>query len=180
MIDKIITDIEQNENLGEDQKKRLITIYQKYRVMKEENVDRQELKKDVDDVLESMFKTAFSYSIPMDFINSPLGKFLFIIKFDIENSIIYSLSDLTILANKSKQMILNDYKKGNLEGIETGKKKRLIVTEEAAFNYITTVGRKPFTPEEAKWRLQMFNKLIREGLSEEKIRLELCKNDITD
>jgi hypothetical protein len=176
MIDKIINDIDKNINFSVEIKKDLNIIYQQYKAMKEGDIDRQELKKRVDDVLENMFNTPFSFSIPMEFINSPVGKILFEIKLDIGNSLMYGFAELTIIADKSKQMICNDYRNGLLEGIETGKKKRVLVYEDAVYKYITTAGRKPITQEEAKWRIQTFNKMNREGFSEEEIRTKMCKN----
>jgi uncharacterized FlgJ-related protein len=174
-MDKIINDIDKMNQLSEEFKKELHIIYQKYKAMNEQAVDRQELKKRVDEILESMFKTAFSFAIPMDFINSPLGRMLFEIKLDIGNTMIYGFAELMIIADKSKQMIFHDYRNGHLVGVETGKKKRVFVTEEAVYEYITTVGRNPFTPEKAKKRIQTFNKMNRDGFSDDEIKTELCK-----
>lgn len=173
MIDKISEDIEQNNQLSEEIKKELYGIYQDYKVMKNFNVNREELKQRVDKILEGMFKTAFSFYIPMDFINSALGHMLFEIKLDIENSKMYGFTELMIIADKSKQMIFNDYHKGKLTGIETGKMKRVLVTEDALFKYITTIGRNTFSPDEARRRIQLFNKMNRDGLSDEEIRTVL-------
>ena len=175
-MDNIINDIDQNNQLSEEQKKELQIIYQKFKSMDEQDFDGQDLKKRVDELLEGMFKTAFSFSIPMDFINSPIGRMLFEIKLDIGNTMMYGFAELMIIADKSKQMIFHDYRNGNLTGIETGKKKRVLVTEDAVYEYITTVGRKPFSPEEAKRRIQIFKKMNREGFSDDEIRDELSKN----
>ena len=129
----------------------------------------------MDLILEKMFKTAFSFTIPMEFINTALGRMLLEIKLDMENTMMYGVSEITIVANKSRQMILNDYRSGKLKGIETGKKKRLLVSEEALLDYLTTVGRNTITLEEAKYRIKLFNKLNQKGLSEDKIRLEMYK-----
>lgn len=174
-MDKIIDDIEKNNYLKDDLKKELRKIYQKYKGGMINEDEKQKLKIRVDEILESIFKTAFSYVIPMEFINSPLGNMLFKIKLDINNNIMYGIPELMIIANKSKQLISHDYHNGNLVAIEAGKNKRILMTEEEVYKYLISVGRNKFTPEEAKKRIQIFNKMNREGFSEDEIRNELLK-----
>lgn len=164
-MDNIINDINKNDYLDDDIKKELIFIYQSY----QDNESGHELKDRVDNVLERIFRTAYTYAVPMDFINSPIGTILFRIKLDIRCSIMYGFSELMILANKSKPAIFKDYHSGTLTGIETGKNKRVLVTEEAAYEYITTVGRNRYSQEEARLRIRTLNKMIRSGASNEDI-----------
>lgn len=167
---KIEEDINLSSKISDILKKNLLDIYEDYKHLPDDSVDKIMLKKKVDEVLESMFKTNYSYSIPMDFIISPLGRMLFEIKLDIENARMYGYAEITIIAGKSKQMISMDHRNGILKGIEIGKKRRVLVTEEALYEYITTVGKRPFSPDEAKKRISQYNELINNGYSEDEIK----------
>lgn len=171
-MDIIIYEIDKSQ-FNDEIKKDLLGIYEGYR--NKDNIEKQNLKRNVEVILEKMFKNAYTFSVPMEFINSSLGRMLFEIKLDIRNSTMYGIAELMILSNKSKQSIFNDYNNGNLEGIEFGKKKRVLVTEEAAFKYITTVGRRTFSPEEARRRIAIFNEMNKEDFNEDEIKEALSK-----
>lgn len=160
-MDKVIESIEVNKYFNDKIKNELVTIYKESQNTLS-GKEKTEIKKRVDDILEEMFRTAYSYSIPMEFINSPIGEYLLRIKLDMTSSIVYGIAELVVLSKKSKAMIFNDYNSGKLVGVESGKR-RLIVTEEAAIDYLTSVGRNPLEPEEAKNRILMFNKMLRQG-----------------
>ena len=167
-MDKILEGIENNIHFSEEIKKELISIYQDTQNSLSQE-EKSELKQRIDYVFERMFKTAYSFSVPMEFINSPIGVFLLKIKLDIGNVIVYGISELVALSKRSKAMIFNDFHSGKLIGMETGNR-RLLVTEEAAYDYLISAGRKPLSPEEAKFRIKLFNKMVRDGYDLDEIK----------
>lgn len=173
-MDKIIENIEKNPYFTDEIKSELISI-RKESQKSLSTEELSELKGRIDTIFEKMFKTVYSFSIPMEFINSPVGEFLLKIKLDMGNVTLYGISELLVLFNRSKAIIFKDYHNGKLHGIESVNK-RLLVTEEAAFNYLTTVGRKPLTPEESRMRIQLFNKMTREGYNLTEIKEKLYYN----
>lgn len=170
-MDKIIKNIEKNPYFTEEIRRELISI----RIESQKSLSSDELsdlKGRIDIILEKMFKTVYSFAIPMEFINSPVGVFLLKIKLDMGNVMVYGISELVVLFNRSKAMIFRDFHNGKLNGIESVNK-RLLVTEEAALDYLTTVGRKALTPEDARDRIQMFNRMLREGYNLTEIKEKL-------
>lgn len=170
-MDKIIENIEKNPYFTEEIRGELVSIWIESQKSLSSN-ELRDLKGRIDIILEKMFKTVYSFSIPMEFINSPVGGFLLKIKLDMGNVMVYGISELVVLFNRSKAMIFRDFHNGKLNGIETVNK-RLLVREEAALDYLTTVGRKTLTPEDAKDRIQLFNRMLREGYNLTEIKEKL-------
>lgn len=163
-MDPIIENIKSNKEITADHKKEIIDIYNEYKKINVKQVDFVKLQERTEKVLKEIFKIPYmGVLIPLDFINSEIGKVLFKIKLEAENltEVIYSVAECAIIADKSKRMILNDIT--NKRFISYKNSGQYYIKENELIKYLTTVGRKTFTEEEAKKRLYLFKQLKDEG-----------------
>ena len=136
-----------------------------------QKADRHEAHSLVSEILEYLFKDKFSssYSIPIEFIESNLGKILFSLKFGLTDAV-YSTAEITIIVDKTRSLISYDKKHNNLKAEKKGR--NIMVYERDLLDYIESKG---FSKNEAKSRLEKYLRLKNSGLSEEEIRKQLKK-----
>lgn len=154
-MDLVIKSI-QELNFDIDIKKELEDIYHLDR--NKNSQSNQLLKNRVEDILERMFKNPYGYMIPMDFINSEIGKLLFGIKLEIYRMDFYGVNECTIIAQKVRSLIVKEMRSGIvLCGQKIGG--HYYVAEEALYRYLTMAGWHPFSEDEARERIRYFKEL---------------------
>lgn len=129
-----------------------------------EQIDRtgQEL---ADEILEYLFKDKFSqsYSIPMEFIEGPVGKVVFSLKLGIAESV-YTTAEIIVIMNITRALISHDLKNGLVMGMKKGR--NIIIYERDLIRYMQS---KKMGKDEIKLRLSLYAELVNKGLGEEKL-----------
>lgn len=133
-----------------------------------DSINRQDTHKLVSELLQYLFKNKFSstYSVPIEFIESDIGKVLFTLKFGLAENI-YFTSSLTAILGVSRNWISKASIQGLLKTSKKGKSKNLIVYERDLVKYMESRG---MSKEEIESRLAQYYKLKSEGLSDEEIK----------
>lgn len=107
-----------------------------------------------DHILKVLFSNPFDFSIPMSFINSPIGEVLFKIKFNLESEAYFTPLEISIIINKTKSLISYDIKNELLVASKHGK--NLVITKSSLINYMNLKG---FTHEMSIKKINSFLKL---------------------
>lgn len=93
----------------------IVDIYEKGTASQKEKEKAARL---VDEVLEDLFKTRFSFAIPKEFMDTELGTLLFIVKYT--NQYYYSSFDMEIIFDKTKSNLYYNRDSGLLNLINRG------------------------------------------------------------
>lgn len=169
-MDKVIKEIKENGQFSETVKSELLSIYDKYLAIKNDLISNAaEEKIALKERTEKFIEETFKFSVPLEFIDSSIGKVLFEIKLDLSYSNMYAGTELVIITQKSKNMINMDFRDGNIQGIGAGTKNRLIVSEDELIRYMVNVGRYKMSLEEARERVAIFKKMQSSGSTDEEI-----------
>lgn len=142
-------------------------LYNKIHKLTKEEKDRSH--KLVREILEGFFKDQFteSYSIPIEFIESEIGRILFSLKFGIAERE-YTASEVTAIMDITRALISHDRKNRNLKSTEKGR--NTFILESELIKYMKS---KYMTDDEINERLSMFAKLKLEGLDNEDIKVKI-------
>lgn len=136
-----------------------------------EIIKQQEAHTLVKEILETFFKTPFSdsFSIPINFIESPLGKMLFGLKFGIPEKA-YTTAEITAIMGKTRSLISHDSKNGLVRSEKKGK--NIIIYENDLIDYMISKG---MSRTEAKKRISLYQQFKEQGydLKDIKDKIEL-------
>lgn len=136
-----------------------------------EHVDRIEAHELVSEILEYLFKDKFStsYSIPIEFIESEIGKVLFTLKYGLAEAV-YTTGEITIILGKTRALISHDVKEGNVRASKKGR--NIIMYERDLIQYMRS---KNMSNDEVQMRLSLYSKLKEKGLNIKEIEIEFKK-----
>lgn len=151
-MDMTLNSIEKLD-FGDDIKKDLASIYHSHR----SGVAAENLREQVELVLEKMFRVPYGYSIPMEFINSEIGKLLFGIKLSISRPDYFGVREICVLVGKKRALISREMSGDVLDGVKIGG--HYYATEENVLRYLTSKGWYPMTEVEAKEKIRYFKDL---------------------
>lgn len=123
----------------------------------------------IDRVLETLFKGELKdYTIPIDFINSPVGHVLFTVRFNCLEENFYSPIEVALIVSKTKALISHDIKMEKLTCSRNGK--NIIISEKNLLPYMISKG---FSEAEAKKRISTFLKLKHKNLKFSEIKKQI-------
>lgn len=130
-------------------------------------MDRTEAHDLVAEILEYLFKDKFSntFSVPMNFISSALGKVLFSVEFGVAEAV-YTTAEISIIMNKTRALISHDFKNGDIKAIKKGR--NIVVYERDLMRYMMT--KKNMSKDEVTQRISLYTKLKHQGLTDEEIK----------
>lgn len=123
----------------------------------------------VREILEAFFKDSFSesFSVPIEFIESPLGKMLFSLKFGVPERE-YTATEVTAIMGRTRALISYDKKTDRLASGEKGK--NTVILEKDLIAYMKS---KNMSMDEIDERLKLFRKLKIEGFSNDEIKIKI-------
>lgn len=123
----------------------------------------------VTEILEYLFQDKFSdsYSIPIEFINSSIGKVLFSLKFGLPERA-YNTTEITIIMGITRALISHDLKNKDIIVSRIGR--NIIVYERNLIEYMKS---KDMSNEEIKKRISTYLKLNAEGVDDAEIRKQI-------
>lgn len=98
--------------------KKIEKIRQAYEKKSMNQKEKAEATRLVDEVLVELFKTSYSFLIPMSFIDSELGMLLMSVKYSYEYY--YTTFDMEVLFERTKSTIYYSYKKGKINFLNKG------------------------------------------------------------
>lgn len=127
----------------------------------------------VDRLLEILFKLPTTYMIPYSFINSPVGRVLFSVKFWNDEAV-FSTAEIVLIMGRTRSLISHDLKNEVLIGQKMGRKQIIYVYQTDLVNYMVS---KNIPREEAIRRIEKYKKLKSMGLDYERIKA-LMREDI--
>lgn len=159
-------------NINTDTYNRLIKLYDDYR--SQHFGGNINLGSTVDLILTELFKGALDdFSIPISFINSPVGNVIFSLKFGIKKNNYFTPNEVALLTSKTKALVSHDIrytKKLNASTHSNGK--RFIISESDLISYMKDKG---LSETESFNKINLFLKLKNEGMNLDSIKLELDK-----
>jgi hypothetical protein len=148
-------------------KKQLVALYEQYLV---EGINPK-LKNQVDSLLEAIFKTPFSYVVPMSFIMSGIGRILFKIKLEVDDATVYGATEIAIIGNMSRSWVSKAFQTGVLEGEKVSG--RFYAREETVLKFLTTLALKQQPEEKIKARIARMRQLKEEGATIEEMKQDM-------
>lgn len=148
----------------EQEKLALLDIYERYK----SGETSEDLKRKVDFILEKLFRNPYGYTVPMNFINSEIGRTLFKIKLDIEETTIYGATEIAIVGNLTRSWVNRAFQTGLIQGEMAGG--RYFAREYAVVFFLTKSIAKPLSEKECKEKLQIMKELKRKGESVQKMK----------
>jgi hypothetical protein len=159
-------------DISEDLKEKLIKIYMEFDSNGLTKSNCTWLKSATEEILESLFKTAFRYDIPMFFLDSNIGKILFQIRNDViaVSEEVYSVTECSILSNKSRSAVIKDFNNNVIETFKVGG--MFNVKQSELIKYLTEIGRNTVTSDEAKEKIELLDKLKKNNVSVVNIKTE--------
>lgn len=131
-----------------------------------EIIKPQEAHKLVKEILEIFFKDPFSdsFSIPMRFIESPLGKMLFGLKFGIPEKA-YTTAEITAIMGRTRALISHDSKNGLVRSEKKGR--NIIIYENDLIDYMVSKG---MSHTEAQKRITLYQHFKEQGYDIKQIK----------
>ncbi len=169
--DKYLEEVEKIHKLKQspEVRKKMDEAYELSNKMLElSNYEKERAQVLVREILENFFKDEFSesYSIPIEFIESDLGKVLFGLKFGVPERE-YTATDVTVIMGITRALISYDRKNTDLKGKGSTRGKNTVLSETELIQYMKIKGK---SNEEISERLNMFTKLKLEGMGNEQIK----------
>lgn len=131
--------------------------------------DRKEIHKLVDTILEYLFKDKVSttFSVPIEFINGPIGRVLFTLKFGVTEEV-YVTSEITAIMDITRALVSHDLDRKNLYGVKKGR--NIIMYGRDLVAYMKS---KNMSDDEIRERMTLYNQYKEEGLADEEIQLKI-------
>lgn len=123
----------------------------------------------VNRLLETLFRLPTTYMIPFEFIDSPVGRVLFSVKFWGDEEL-FSTAEIILIMGKTRALISHDFKNEILIGKKMGRKQNIFVYESDLVNYMIS---KNMTKEEALSRIEKYKKLKGMNLDYDKIKKQM-------
>lgn len=120
----------------------------------------------VNRLLETLFKLPTTYMIPFEFIDSPVGRVLFSVKFWRDEEI-FSTAEIILIMGKTRALVSHDLKNETLIGKKMGRKQNIFVYQSDLVNYMIS---KNMTKEEALKRIDQYKRLKGMNLDYETIK----------
>lgn len=156
----------QGLELDEQTKEAIETIVKIFNKRNSSLREKEMAARMVDQVLESLFKTQYTFVIPASFLNTELGNILFEVKYS--SQYLYSTSDAVILCGITKTNVYHNRDTGSLKMIRRGS--NYLVTENELKTFMKHKG---MTEKEIGDRLEVFWELRNENYLK-KIEKEAC------
>lgn len=140
-------------------------------ITKLNDVQKERAQVLVRELLEFFFVDEFSesYSVPIEFIESDIGKMLFGLKFGVPERE-YTATEVTAIMDITRALISYDRKHVDLLGKGSSRGKMTVLTEVELIQYMKNKG---MTSEEVNEKISMFRKLRLEGVENEQIKIKI-------
>ncbi len=118
----------------------------------------------VDKLLKKLFKLPTTYMIPGDFIDSPIGRVLFSVKFWRDEEM-YTSADLVAIMNITRALVSHDLAEENLIGQRIGRKRNIYIYKSDLIKYMASKG---IPHDEIEKRISVYKKCQNQNLDYEK------------